>query len=75
MCVHVRPASADLYDPSPEYELRALYDSPVPTQTTFGADGATATAPIDDTFWLSKIGSKVVPLFVVFQTPPFRVAT
>ncbi len=46
--------------------------SPVPTQTMSGLDGATVTSPIDCVVWPSKIGSKVVPLFVVFQTPPIQ---
>ena len=41
----------------------------------FWSDGATSMAPIESDGWPSKTGSNVVPLFVVFQTPPFRVPT
>ena len=44
--------------------------SPVPTQTTFGSDGARAMAPIDWAGWSSKIGFQCVPPSVDFQTPP-----
>ena len=47
----------------------------MPTQTTFGSDGATATSPIESLGWASKTGSNVVPLLTVFQTPPLRVPT
>jgi hypothetical protein len=52
-----------------------LFASPVPTHTISGFDGATATSPIDMLDWLSKIGSNVVPPFVVFQSPPDADAT
>ena len=49
--------------------------SPVPIQTMFGFDGATATSPIDvDGPW-SKTGVQVVASFSVFQRPPVAVAT
>src|SRR5712692_10437070 len=35
-----------------------------------GSDGAIAMSPIVDTSSLSNTGSHVVPLFVVFHTPP-----
>ena len=35
-----------------------------------GFDGAIAMSPIEAVEYVSKIGVKVVPLFVVFQTPP-----
>src|SRR5260370_36067300 len=66
----VFPPSSDLYAPSPQEELCRLFGSPVPTQTTDGSDGAIAMSPIVDTPSLSKIGYHVVPLLVVFQTPP-----
>src|SRR5205807_1247391 len=66
----VFPPSSDLYAPSPQEELCRLLGSPVPTQTIDGSDGAIAISPIVDTPSLSKIGSQVVPLLVVFHTPP-----
>jgi hypothetical protein len=44
--------------------------SPVPAQTMFGFDRATASAPIDETLKSSKIGSQLIPPSVVFQIPP-----
>ena len=44
--------------------------SPVPAHTVFGSEGATASAPMAITRWLSKIGANVAPLSVDFQTPP-----
>src|SRR5260370_9651089 len=67
---HVFPPSSDLYAPSPQEELCRLCGSPVPTHTTEGSDGAIAMSPIVDTPSLSNTGSHVVPLFVVFHTPP-----
>src|SRR5580704_1516776 len=72
---HVLPPSNDLYAPSPHEELCRLFGSPVPTHTTVGTDGATAISPMVETLSLSKIGSQVVPLFVVFHTPPEAVPT
>ena len=37
---------------------------------TRGSDGATASAPMDATFWPSKIGDQVSPAFGERQTPP-----
>src|SRR6202165_22549 len=71
----VFPPSSDLYAPSPQEELCRLFGSPVPTQTTEGSDCAIAMSPIVDTLSLSNIGSHVVPLFVVFHTPPEAVPT
>src|SRR5260370_14688866 len=71
----VFPPSSDLYAPSPQEELCRLFGSPVPTHTTEGSDGAIAMSPIVDTLSLSNIGSHVVPLFVVFHTPPDAVPT
>jgi hypothetical protein len=45
-------------------------DSPVPAQTMLGLDGATASAPIDDTSLSSKIGVQCTPPSTVFQMPP-----
>src|SRR6266853_240924 len=74
-CDHDFPPSAVLYAPSPQEELCRLFGSPVPTHTTEGSDGAIAMSPIVDTLSLSNIGSHVVPLFVVFHTPPDAVPT
>src|SRR5882724_11591636 len=71
----VFPPSSDLYAPSPHDELCRLFGSPVPTHTTAGSDGAMAMSPIVETLSLSNIGSQVVPLFVVFHTPPEAVPT
>ena len=49
--------------------LRIL-PSPVPAQTTFGSDCATASAPIDCTGCASKTGVQLTPPSVVFQMPP-----
>jgi hypothetical protein len=35
--------------PSPIEMLLRMNDSPVPAQTTFGSEGATASDPIDET--------------------------
>src|ERR1700719_5017573 len=70
MLCHVFPPSSDLYAPSPHDELCRLFGSPVPTHTTDGSEGAIAMSPIVDTASLSNTGCHVVPLFVVFHTPP-----
>src|SRR5579864_4338609 len=70
MRCQVLPPSSDLYAPSPQDELCRLFGSPVPTHTTDGSDGAIAMSPIVETASLSNTGSQVVPLFVVFHTPP-----
>src|SRR5260370_34270830 len=69
------PPARDLYAPSPQEELCRLFGSPVPTHTTEGSEGAIAMSPIVDTLSLSNIGSHVVPLLVVFHTPPEAVPT
>src|SRR6266852_8749836 len=71
----VFPPSRDLYAPSPQEELCRLLGSPVPTHTIAGSDGAMAMSPIVETLSLSKIGSHVVPLLVVFHTPPEALPT
>src|SRR5580658_4854951 len=35
-----------------------------------GLDGATSSAPIEATGWLSKMGVQTVPASLVFQMPP-----
>jgi hypothetical protein len=44
--------------------------SPVPTQTTFGSEGAMAIDPIDWAGCSSKTGRQWTPASVDFQTPP-----
>ena len=70
MFFQVLPPSTLLYTPSPyDTELRGLF-SPVPTQTMFGSDGATATSPMEQVVSLSNWFSNVVPLLTVFSSPP-----
>src|SRR6266436_6798701 len=61
--------------PSPTETLFRVQDSPVPTQTVFGAWGSIAMAPIDCTGCLSNTGLYVVPPFTDFQTPPLAAPT
>src|SRR5712671_7444089 len=75
MFCHVFPPSTDLYAPSPHDELWRLFGSPVPTHTTEGSDGAIAMSPMVDTASLSNTGVHVVPLLVVFHTPPAATPT
>src|SRR5579859_1178463 len=70
MRCQVFPPSTDLYAPSPHDELCRLFGSPEPTHTTDGSEGAIAMSPIVETASLSNTGCHVVPLFVVFHTPP-----
>ena len=72
---HDLPPSKDLYTPSPYATDLWLLFSPVPTQTTFGFSGSTATHPMEYELSLSNIGSKLTPQFCVFQTPPDATAT
>jgi hypothetical protein len=44
--------------------------SPVPTKIRCGFEGSRAMSPMMMDGWSSKSGSKEIPLFVVFQTPP-----
>jgi hypothetical protein len=74
-CVHVFAPSVDTYTPLPQYELRELLASPVPTYTTSGRDWETATAPIDATGWFSNTAVKFRPLFSVLNNPPVAAAT
>src|SRR5882724_6799445 len=70
MFFQVFPPSSDLYTPSPHDELCRLFGSPEPTHTIDGSEAAIAMSPIVETPSLSNTGSNVVPLFVVFHTPP-----
>src|SRR5260370_16188077 len=74
-CAQVLPPSVDLYTPSPQETLLRALASPVPTQTTSGLDGATATAPSDTVASWSNTGVQLVPLLTVFHRPPDAVAT
>ena len=56
--------------PLPIEMLLRMNASPVPAQTTLGSEGATASDPIDDTAWSSKIASQWAPLSVVLKMPP-----
>ena len=47
-----------------------LFDSPVPTQTMSGSDGATATAPTEPVRTESNTGVHETPALVDFHTPP-----
>src|SRR5258705_8131782 len=75
MFCQVFPPSTDLYAPSPHDELWRLFGSPVPTHTTEGSDGAIAMSPMVDTASLSNTGVHVVPLLLVFHTPPAATPT
>ncbi len=44
--------------------------SPVPAQTTFGSDGATAMAPTDAASCRSKMGSQPTPPSLLRHSPP-----
>src|SRR3954462_402326 len=67
---HVRPASTDLYTPSPYDTARCALFSPVPTQTTFGFFGSMTTVPIEYVDCASTPGAHVVRAFVVSPPPP-----
>src|SRR5258705_2984931 len=46
-CVHVLPASVDLYMPLPTERSGRSNPSPLPTYNTFGLDGETTISPIE----------------------------
>src|SRR5262249_33941862 len=70
-CVHVLPASVDLYTPSPGWMLPRMHDSPMPMNTTSGLVSDTATAPTDElATWPSVTGVHVCPPSTVFHSPP-----
>jgi hypothetical protein len=75
MCCQVRPPLVDLWTPLPHICERSEFRSPVPIQTMFVSDGATATSPIDCTPVESEMARQVVPPLLVFQTPPPAVPT
>jgi len=69
------PPSVLLYTPSPQLELCLVFASPVPIHTVVGAEGATATAPIDImALTPSKTGANETPLLLLFHSPPLAVA-
>ena len=68
--VHVLPASVDLKTPHPIEMCDRMNGSPVPAQTMFASLGATASDPMDDTGWSSKIGAQCTPPSVDFHSPP-----
>ena len=70
MCFQVFPASVDLKTPRPASEPRKMLASPVPAQTMFGSESATARSPIDIVGMSSKMGSQVVPALTVLKMPP-----
>ena len=51
-----------------------LFGSPVPTHTTSGFDGATATAPMDGARTESNSDVHDTPAFVERHTPPVAAA-
>ena len=69
--VQLRPPSVERYTPLPTETFPRGQAEPVPTQTTSGSDGATATAPMEPT---AKSSSETLvhetPAFSVFHTPP-----
>src|SRR5260370_29134880 len=67
----VFPASVERYMPSPGDRLPRIGDSPVPTYTTLGSDGATAIAPIEPAVkgWAGA-GRPVKRPSTGFPTPP-----
>src|SRR5512147_821407 len=67
---HVFPPSVVLKTPQPALELLKIFASPVPTHTTSGLLGSIARSPIEAVGIPSKTGSKVVPSFTDFHTPP-----
>src|SRR5207249_10404920 len=69
------PASGDMKTPRPSTTSFRGFDSPVPTHTTFGFEGASVTAPIDDVGWSLKTASHESPPSVVFHTPPAAAPT
>ena len=66
----VLPASVDLKTPQPTEMWLRMNGSPVPAQTTFGSDGATASAPTELTVCSSKIEVQWMPPSVVLNIPP-----
>ncbi len=55
-CAQCSPPSVERYTPFPIDTFDLMNASPVPAQTTFGSEGAIASAPIDWASWSSKSG-------------------
>ena len=75
MNFHDLPASGEKYTPCPLTTSLRILPSPVPTQTRFGFDGASAIAPIEAVGWSAKTASQESPPSVVFHTPPAAAPT
>src|SRR5205807_10313684 len=69
------PASGDMMLPRPSTTSLRGFPSPVPTHTTFGFEGASATAPIDAVGWSLNTASHESPPSIVFHTPPAAAPT
>src|SRR3954465_6974149 len=70
MKVHVFPPSVVFQTPSPCDVLPRMGNSPPPTYTTSGADGATSIAPMVPPKNLSVIGAHDCPALIDLKTPP-----
>src|SRR5690349_20303444 len=70
MNAHVLPPSVVFQTPSPCETLPRIGNSPPPTYTTSGADGATLIAPIVPPKYLSVTGAHDWPALIVLKTPP-----
>src|SRR6476661_6484688 len=64
------PPSVVFHTPSPCETLPRIGNSPPPTYTTSGADGATAIAPIVPPKYLSVTGAHDWPALIDLKTPP-----
>jgi hypothetical protein len=67
---HERPPSVERQTPWPGEVLPRMSAEPVPTQTTFGSESATSTAPTEPPKKPSLTLRHDVPASSVFQTPP-----
>src|ERR1043165_9020324 len=66
----VLPPSVVFQTPSPCETLPRIGNSPPPTYTTSGAEGATAMAPIVPPKYLSVTGAHDWPALIDLKTPP-----
>ena len=75
MCWNDLPPSEERYTPPPHDVLCRLFDSPAPTHTSSGSlwDAATSPMEMSPSSWNSA--SQVVPMLLVFQSPPWAVPT
>src|SRR6476659_1496890 len=67
---HVLPPSVVFDTPSPCETLPRIANSPPPTYTTSGAEGATRIAPIVPPKYLSVTGAHDWPALIDLKTPP-----